>query len=67
VDEVDNGVLRVNEFPAPVLQEVVSARGVEVVLSAASFWLSWKFLGKASSPVDPLCDAEFLLRLPQTR
>jgi hypothetical protein len=27
VDEVDNGVLRVNEFPAPDLQEVVFARG----------------------------------------
>jgi hypothetical protein len=27
VDEVDNGVLRVNEFSAPDLQEVVFARG----------------------------------------
>jgi hypothetical protein len=27
MDEVDNGVLRVNEFPAPDLQEVVFARG----------------------------------------
>jgi hypothetical protein len=27
VDEVDNGVLRVNEFPAPDLQKVVFARG----------------------------------------
>jgi hypothetical protein len=28
VDEVDNGVLRVNEFSAPSLQEVVFTRGV---------------------------------------
>jgi hypothetical protein len=27
MDEVDNRVLQVNEFPAPDLQEVVSARG----------------------------------------
>jgi hypothetical protein len=27
MDEVDNGVLRVNEFSAPDLQEVVFARG----------------------------------------
>jgi hypothetical protein len=30
VDEVDNGVLRVNEFSAPVLQETFFARGAGV-------------------------------------
>jgi hypothetical protein len=67
VDEVDNEVLRVNEFLAPDLQEVVFAWGAGgcAMLLRSDFF--WRFSGKASSPVDPLCDAEFLLRLPQTR
>jgi hypothetical protein len=64
VDEVDNGVLRVNEFSVLACRRESLPGALEVALFAASFRFSQRFSGKASSPVDPLYDAEFLLRLP---
>jgi hypothetical protein len=40
VDEVDNGVLRVNEFSGPGLQEVVFARGAG---GCALYWFILAF------------------------
>jgi hypothetical protein len=67
VDEVDIGVLRVNELFAPGLQEVVFARGAGGCAICCLIPAFSEISRKASSPVNPLYDAEFFLRLPQMR
>jgi hypothetical protein len=58
MDEVDNGVLRVNEFSAPGLQEVVFAWGVGGCAICCLVPAFRRFSRKSSSPVDPLYDAD---------
>jgi hypothetical protein len=68
VEEVDSGVLQVDEPSAPGLQEGVFVRGAGGCSFSCFTPAFLEFVEEVSlSPVDPRCDVEFLLHLSRMR